>query len=265
MRDLTGVDGAGRETDIEALRTILHFVARPANDCCAAGRASGMIRAMPTSERARSVDTTERLLAFSDGVFAIVITLLVIELALPHLQNPNSTSELFDALFSLRGRFASYVICFLFVGNLWMSHANFFRALTRTEPGLLALNILLLMLVCLQPFVTTILGEYPENPGSVLVFGTLFTATSAVFVPMSWYCHYRRLFRPDLDPVRSRRGLRIVTVMGIASLVPLAIARASPSLAMTCYVALILGYAAVQSQFRVQPSATGSIEPMNAR
>jgi len=221
-----------------------------------------MIRGTPPSERARFVDTTERLLAFSDGVFAIVITLLVIELTLPHLQNPNSTGDLFDALLSFRGRFASYVICFLFVGQLWMSHANFFRIVTRAEPGLLALNILLLMLVCLQPFVTTILGEYPENPGSVLVFGILFTATSAVFV-LSWYCHHRRRFCPDIDAVRSRRGLRIVTVMGIASLVPLAIARASPSLAMTCYVALILGYAAVQSQFRVQPTTIGSNEPMN--
>ena len=132
---------------------------------------------MSAGEPLKPFRASERLETFSDGVFSIVITLLVIELALPHLENPRSSADLFEALFSIRSRLASYVVCFLFVGQLWMAHTNFFRLVAKIDGVLAWLNILLLMLVCLQPFVTTILGEYPENPGSVVVFGILFTAT----------------------------------------------------------------------------------------
>ena len=60
--------------------------------------------AVPMSAGSQPHRASERLEAFSDGVFAIVITLLVIELALPHLQNPHSTRELFEALLSIRSR-----------------------------------------------------------------------------------------------------------------------------------------------------------------
>ena len=210
---------------------------------------------MPADRPERADRSSERLEAFSDGVFAIVITLLVIELSLPHLQNPQSPGELFDALLSLRGRFASYFICFFFVGQLWLAHSNFFRLVARTDGGLLWLNILLLMCVCLQPFVTTILGEYPDNPGAVVVFGVLFSATGAVFGPMSWYCTSRRLWRTEIDKTRMQRGLRATVVMEAASLIPLAFAYASPRLAMACYATLILGYIVVQSQFRMIASA----------
>jgi hypothetical protein len=74
----------------------------------------------------------ERLEAFSDGVFAIVIALLVIELALPHLQAPRSATDVFKALLSLRGRLVSYFICFLFVGQIWVAHTNFFRLVAKS-------------------------------------------------------------------------------------------------------------------------------------
>jgi uncharacterized membrane protein len=210
---------------------------------------------MPAAESDRPFRLNDRLEAFSDGVFSIVITLLVIELALPHLEDPRSTSEMFGALWSLNSRFVSFVICFMFVGQLWMAHTNFFRLVARTDDVVIWLNLLLLMFVCLQPFVTTILGEYPENPGSVMVFGVLFTATGAVFGPLSWYCQSRRLYHPAVDVARLKRGLRFAATLEVMSLVPLAFAYASPALAMLCYVGFIVGYILNQTQFRVRVSS----------
>lgn len=202
----------------------------------------------------------ERVEAFSDGVFSIVITLLVIELALPRLRDPQSPGELFETLLSLRSHFESYLVCFLFVGQLWMAHANFFRLLVRTDAVIVWMNLLLLMLVCLQPFLVSVIGEYPDNPGAVVVYGAVFMATSAAFAPMASYARAKGFYNPAVDRVGFKRGMRLVTALGVASVIPLVLAYVSPRLAMFCYGGLIVGYITVQSQFRLQLPGSSRVQ-----
>jgi uncharacterized membrane protein len=98
---------------------------------------------------------TSRIEAFSDGVFAIAITLLVIEIGVPHLGDEPEGTMLVDRWPSYLG----YVISFLVISTVWANHHNRFRFIVRSDHVLLFLNTLFLMCVAFIPFPTTLLAE----------------------------------------------------------------------------------------------------------
>ena len=89
---------------------------------------------------------TGRIEAFSDGVFAIAITLLVIEIGVPHVDDASLGATLFGELVEQWPSYLGYVISFLQIGVIWANHHNRFRFITRSDHILLFLNILFLML-----------------------------------------------------------------------------------------------------------------------
>ena len=95
---------------------------------------------------------TGRIEAFSDGVFAIAITLLVIEIAVPHLENGPEGTTLFEALMGQWPSYLGYVISFLQIGVVWANHHNRFTHIVRSDHTFLFLNILFLMCVAFIPF-----------------------------------------------------------------------------------------------------------------
>ena len=99
-----------------------------------------------------------RIEAFSDGVFAIAITLLVIEIGVPHIQGEGTT--LSHALLEQWPSYLGYAISFLQIGVIWANHHNRFRFIARSDHILLFLNILFLMCVAFIPFPTALLAEY---------------------------------------------------------------------------------------------------------
>ena len=121
--------------------------------------------------------STGRLEAFSDGVFAIAITLLVLELKVPHLASgaiePNAQA-LASSLISQWPAYFSFVTSFLTILIMWMHHHNLFQMVHRTDAALLFANGLLLLMVSAVPFPTAVLAEY---------FGT-----SASWVATEFYC-----------------------------------------------------------------------------
>src|SRR5215831_15559047 len=146
---------------------------------------------MPESTPVRSARPApprdERIGAFSDGVFAIVITLLVLELRVPHLLRAADPSELLRALGGMRGQLASFTLSFLFVVNLWVSHNLFFRMLDRTDTTMLWVNNLFLFFVCFVPFPTALIGEFPRNPAAMLIFGLDWLAIAIILFGMGRY------------------------------------------------------------------------------
>ena len=122
---------------------------------------------------------TGRIEAFSDGVFAIAITLLVIEIGVPHVEG----TTLFGALVEQWPSYLGYVISFLQIGVIWANHHNRFRFIVRSDHVLLFLNILFLMCVAFIPFPTALLAEYLQGiertTAGAVYAGTL--AVTAVF------------------------------------------------------------------------------------
>jgi uncharacterized membrane protein len=100
----------------------------------------------------------ERVVFFSDAVFAIVITLLVLELKVPHLTEHTEPS-LRHALVELLPRVAGFVISFLIIGLMWIEHHRIFRYIADYDGGLLWRNLLLLLCVSFVPFPTALFSE----------------------------------------------------------------------------------------------------------
>ena len=115
---------------------------------------------------------TGRIEAFSDGVIAIAITLLVLELKVPHLE-PNKHG-LIDALISNRIHYLAYFVSFWSIGLAWLIHHNMFTYIRRTNHTLLLLNILLLVCVSIVPHPTAIVAEYlsirTEQQAALLIY-----------------------------------------------------------------------------------------------
>jgi uncharacterized membrane protein len=147
---------------------------------------------------------TGRIEAFSDGVFAIAITLLVIEIGVPHVEGEGTT--LSRALVEQWPSYLAYAISFLQIGVIWANHHNRFRFIARSDHLLLFLNILFLMCVAFIPFPTALLADYLLSSGAerttagAVYAGTL--AVTAVFFTLLWLyaaANYRLVNR-NLDP-----------------------------------------------------------------
>ncbi|KRF02046.1 hypothetical protein ASG87_11205 [Frateuria sp. Soil773] len=102
----------------------------------------------------------ERLKAFSDAVFAIAITLLVIEVHVPRLDTPDDAAYL-AALVHLMPSFMGFVLSFLAIGALWIAHHRLFGVLDGYEPRLMWPNMLLLMVIAFMPFATALMSSNP--------------------------------------------------------------------------------------------------------
>jgi uncharacterized membrane protein len=125
----------------------------------------------------------DRLLALTDGVVAIAITLLVLQLNVPSaakLADPNSASELAVQLAKGTDRLVSYVISFYVIAQFWLVHHRVFSRITGHQEGLAWWNFAFLFTVTVMPFTSDLLGEFPANPLAVDIFAAnLLLATVA--------------------------------------------------------------------------------------
>jgi uncharacterized membrane protein len=186
---------------------------------------------------------TGRIEAFSDGVFAIAITLLIIEIGVPHVVGTESLSE---KLVELWPSYLGYAISFLVIGTVWANHHNRFRLISRSDHVLLFLNIVFLMCVAFIPFPTALLAEYIREveyrTTAVAVYsGTL--AVTAVFFTVLWLYvagNYRLVDRA-IDPPLLRAMTRRYVFGMLLYILAFAIAffSAAASLALIVVLALI--------------------------
>jgi uncharacterized membrane protein len=117
--------------------------------------------------------SVDRLLALSDGVVAIDITLLVLQLNVPSpvkLADPNSASELAAQLGKGADRLVSYVISFYVIAQFWLVHLRVFRRITGQQEGLAWWNFAFLFTITIMPFTSDLLGEFSANPLAVDIF-----------------------------------------------------------------------------------------------
>ena len=151
---------------------------------------------------------TDRLEFFSDGVFAIAATLLVVELKAPHAHSLEGTT-LLAALGQQWPSYLAFAASFLFIGISWAAHHDMFRYIRRTNHVLLMINLLFLMCIAAQPFSTALVAEYLGKPGersAVLVYyGVLLMATLTYNAVWHYAIHFR-LIEPHMDS-RLQRAL----------------------------------------------------------
>jgi uncharacterized membrane protein len=138
-----------------------------------------------------------RIEAFTDGVFAIIVTLLVLELKVPALNNPRSASELAERLIELLPQFLSWLISFVIVCKFWLNHHHIFGLARHANYSLVWLNVIFLMCQSFIPFPTALMGEHSSNPLAVSFFGCVMAINTVAFIAMHRYI-LRRLLKPGL-------------------------------------------------------------------
>ena len=143
---------------------------------------------------------TNRLEAFSDGVIAIAITLLVLEIRVPEA---HGAAELWRALWELWPAYLGYLISFLIIGIMWANHHTIFRYINRTDHYLVVINLLLLLCIAFIPFPTALLAEYlghsEEQVGGIVYSGAFFV-TALVYNLLWLYPRRAGLLDPAADP-----------------------------------------------------------------
>jgi uncharacterized membrane protein len=143
-----------------------------------------------------------RVLAFSDGLFAIAMTLLVVGIGLPTVSDADSVGALWDALGDQQEDVISFFISFAVIGRYWLAHHQFFARLAALDGRLIAINLVYLAFVAFLPFPTDLLGNYFENPLSVTIYAVNVAAISGLEVVLFRHAHERGLMRERLpDPV----------------------------------------------------------------
>lgn len=162
-----------------------------------------------------------RVEAFSDGVIAIVVTLLVLELKVPRLEAPGE-AELWAFLRHVLPEIVAWVVSFAFVLVFWVSHHYFFARLARVDRGLLWLNGVFLLAISFTPFPTGLAGAYPASTPAVFMLSLAMFLTAAAFSAMRAYV----LRAPQLarDSAAGPHGPRRAFLRGLAGPVLYAIA-----------------------------------------
>lgn len=112
-----------------------------------------------------------RIEALTDGVFAVAMTLLVLDIKVPELQQPLTTADLAAKLFALWPKFLSYTISFVILGVYWVGHHVQLSFIRRADRPLLWINIFFLLWVALVPFSTALLSEFPKMQLAIAVYG----------------------------------------------------------------------------------------------
>jgi TMEM175 potassium channel family protein len=164
-----------------------------------------------------------RILALSDGVFAIAITLLIITIAVPAR---TTDANLPKALLGLWPRYLAYFLSFLVIARFWVIHRLAFQLIARYDNALIWLNLLLLMVVAFLPFPTAVVGEHAGSPAAAVLYAMSVLLVSTASAAYWWYASGRgRLLRPDVgrSQVRAMRARSLSGPVFFALTVPVAV------------------------------------------
>jgi TMEM175 potassium channel family protein len=159
----------------------------------------------------------ERLVFFSDAVFAIAITLLIIEVRLPTLPEHPSDADVTAALRATLPSVFAYVLSFATIGLYWLSHWRRWRYIARVNERLVGLNLVLLGLIAFIPFPTALIGEHGDLVTVVVVYASALAA-AGIAGPLTWLYAWRSgLALPSVSPTYARlsaiRGFAVPAVL----------------------------------------------------
>lgn len=182
----------------------------------------------------------ERVVTFTDGVFAIIITILVLDVRVPENLGESSLRA---AIEDVGPTLVAWIVSFLITGMYWVWHRDVFSRVAAVNRDVVWLNLLFLMPVALIPFASSLLGEYNREPTALHVYGVVLISASLLRSALFMYlARHPQL----LDAPLSRMGRRIgqlvalgpIAVYGIA----IAVADAAPILSLSLYGLMPLLY-----------------------
>ena len=198
------------------------------------------------SEHATALMPSKRLEAFSDGVFAIAITLLVLDLAVP-ARNEVRPGGLGSALAHQWPSYFAYLVSFLVIGIIWVNHHTMFSKVNLVDRPVLFANLALLLVVSALPFPTRLLAEYLTAGSDAHTAAAIYSATMLAMglaYSVLWIAVTRDvgLLHEHVDPVASRAALRRFGLGNVAYLATVGLSFISAIATLAVHGALALYY-----------------------
>ena len=182
-----------------------------------------------------------RIAALVDGIFAVAMILLVLDLKLPEGVKTGNDAEVRGQLVGLKGRFSTYVLSFIVLGTYWIGHHSLFHFVRRVNRGLLWLNLLFLLFASLLPFSTNLLGDRTGLHIPVVVYGTnLFLLSFMSLLSLRYLVHHPELSYDQLTASWSVNVRRRTAVPAVIAAASIAISFYKPNLALIAYWLLLV-------------------------
>lgn len=203
----------------------------------------------------------DRVMTFTDGVFAIVITILVLDLKVPDLGSGQSLSASFE---EMRPTFIAFVISFLLVGMYWAWHRSTFAQVRYIDTSALWINLLYLLPVSLIPFAASALGKYPDDTKALHMYGAVLIAATLVRIGLYWYLgrHPALLWQSETTNA-NRMGILFaaapIVVYGLAMLV----ADSLPGLSLALYFSMPLLYLGLVTFLQTAPQTKAAAQDLS--
>jgi uncharacterized membrane protein len=162
----------------------------------------------------------ERLIFLSDGVYAIALTLLAVELVLPESSADLQDRELLKSLLESWPKVLAFLTSFTVIANFWVGHNVLFQHVRRFDGGMMWLALLQLLCVAFIPFPTSVIGGHISDPVAQQFYFSTLLVTGLVMAALWWYITSRRqLLDPDLSPRFIRRTHAISMILPMILLV----------------------------------------------
>ncbi len=181
---------------------------------------------------------TDRLMTLADGIFAIVMTLLVFEMRVPE-----TAADLSGELRDLVPSFLSFIISFVILGIYWVGHHAQFQFITQSDQNLMWLNILFLMCISLVPFSAGMLGRHGDEQLGVVVYGANLIVVALSHCAMWYYATRKhRLVAADLDASLIRLGIRLSLIPIVLYLLAIGLSFVSSTMSIVVYALVPIPY-----------------------
>ncbi len=194
----------------------------------------------------------DRIAFFSDAIYAIAMTLLALDLRIDHLAPPqDSPSSMFAALDDLVPKLVAYFVGFLLLARYWKAHHGFFGRLRAVDSRLLTLNLTYLGFVALLPFPTSLIGEYENNPISVVLFALNMAVISALETVSLRHAYRAGLMRRSSSPAYQRWEIIQSLTPSVMFVVTIPLAFIDPTLQLVSW--LPIGIATTWFGSRTEP------------
>jgi uncharacterized membrane protein len=175
----------------------------------------------------------QRLEAFSDGIFAIAITLLILNVTIPSVDYDGLSA----ALWALLPKILSYIMSFLLIGLYWLRHHFYLDKVRKIDATLALINIILLLLVSFIPFFTSLLGLYPNKQLPLILYGLgLLTTNSMAFLMLMYISRGRYLVHESAKNDLFRTHFPIFLIINGIYIVAICLSHVWPVLSYFLYL-----------------------------
>jgi len=186
---------------------------------------------------------TSRIEALTDGVFAIAMTILVLSFEIDVPKDGPNIEALNDVLFNLFPEFLHYVESFFLLSAFWIAHHQHFNFIHKSDRGLLYINIVALLFICLIPFTTSLVGDYGDFLPAVLIFeGNMLIVGMIFFYHWEYASRNNRLIDKELDPIIVKINRQNSLVIPVISVAAILLSFIHPRWGTTVYLSLPILY-----------------------